>query len=468
MAEHVLIVGGGGREHALAWKLAQEGADVVAAPGNPGIAALGHCAPVRADDVDGLVTLAEAERPDFTLVGPEAPLAAGIVDRFRARGLPIFGPTQAAARIETSKAWAKQLMLDAGVPTARATTHRDAPGAKRAAAALGATSGGAVVVKASGLAAGKGVVVAESLAEAEAAIDEMLVGNRYGAAGAEVLIEEFMQGEELSVFYLTDGHTAVPIVPAQDHKRLRRGDVGPNTGGMGAYAPVDLTAYARQLAIPTPGPDSPLVRAAVSGFGVADHAERTIVAPLLAAMREQGCPFTGLLYAGLMLTDEGPKVVEFNCRFGDPETQAVLPLLGTINPPLIAMLGGIALGEPAWSAPFEHDERQSGRWTRAFPARHSVTTVLAAAGYPDTPRLGDPITLPDDVPEGVHLFHAGTAHDPSGQLVTAGGRVLAVTAVARTFEDARTLSRETAARVEFAGKQYRDDIGWREAARRAR
>ncbi len=458
----VLIVGGGGREHALAWKLAQEGAEVVAAPGNPGIAALGRCAPVRADDLDALVALAEAERPDFTLIGPEAPLALGVVDRFRARGLPVFGPTAAAARIETSKAWAKRLMRDAGVPTARASTHTDAAEAKRAAASLGAP----VVVKASGLAAGKGVVVAETLAEAEAAIDDMLVGNRYGAAGAEVLVEEFMAGEELSVFYLTDGHTAVPLVPAQDHKRLLRGDAGPNTGGMGAYAPVDLAAYAQRLAIPTSGPGAPAVRAAVSAFGVADHAGRTVVAPLLAAMRDAGCPFTGVLYAGLMLTDAGPKVVEFNCRFGDPETQAVLPLLGGLNPPLGAMLEGIATGDTAWSAPLEHGVRQPGRWTRAFPATHAVTTVLAAAGYPDAPRLGDPITLPDDVPDRVQLFHAGTARDGSGRLVTAGGRVLAVTAVAPTFDEARTLSRETAARVMFSGKQYRDDIGWREAARR--
>ena len=460
----VLIVGGGGREHALAWQLAREGADVVAAPGNPGIAELGRCVAVRADDLDGLAVLADAERPDFTLVGPEAPLAAGIVDRFRARGLPIFGPTQAAAQIETSKAWAKRLMLDAGVPTARASTHTDAADAKRAAASFGAP----VVVKASGLAAGKGVVVARTLAEAETAIDDMLVGNRYGAAGAEVLVEEFMAGEELSVFFLTDGHTAVPLVPAQDHKRLLRGDAGPNTGGMGAYAPVDLTAYAERLGIPARGPVTPTVQGVVSAFGVADHAGRTVIAPLLATMRDQGCPFSGVLYAGLMLTDEGPKVVEFNCRFGDPETQAVLPLLDAINPPLGAMLAGIAGGDSAWSAPFEDGARQPGRWTRAFPARHAVTTVLAAAGYPDTPRLGHPITLPDDVPDGVHVFHAGTGRDASGQLVTAGGRVLAVTGVARTFDDARSLSRETAARVEFAGKQYRDDIGWREAARRAR
>ena len=458
---NVLIVGGGGREHALAWKLASEGAEIVAAPGNPGIAEIGHCVPVRADNVDGLLTLAEAERPDFTLVGPEAPLALGIVDRFRAERLPIFGPTQAAARIETSKAWAKEIMREAGVPTARATIHTDAGEAKRAAHALGAP----VVVKASGLAAGKGVVVARSLVEAEAAIDDMLLGNRYGVAGAEVLVEEFMDGEELSVFYLTDGVTAVPLVPGQDHKRLLAGDAGPNTGGMGAYAPVDLSDYVARLAIPARGPAAPFVQAGVSAFGVADHAARVIVQPLLAAMRDRGCPFTGVLYAGLMLTADGPRVVEFNCRFGDPETQAVLPVLGALNPPLVAMLAGIAQGDPDWAAPFENEVRTPGRWTRAFPARRSVTTVLAAAGYPDAPRLGDPITLPTELPVGVQLFHAGTARDASGQLVTAGGRVLAVTAVAATFEEAQRLSRTTAEQVEFAGKQFRDDIGWREAAR---
>ncbi|GJG85246.1 phosphoribosylamine--glycine ligase [Gemmatimonadetes bacterium T265] len=420
----VLLVGSGGREHALAWKLAREGAEVVAAPGNPGLAALGRCVPARADDLDALVALAEVERPDYTLVGPEAPLALGIVDRFRARGLPVFGPTAAAARIETSKAWAKRLMLGAGVPTARASTHTDPADAKRAAHALGAP----VVVKASGLAAGKGVVVAETLAAAAAAIDDMLVGNRYGAAGAEVLVEEFMEGEELSLFFVTDGETAVPLPAAQDHKRLLAGDHGPNTGGMGAYAPA-------------------------ARADVAAEVDQRIVGPTLAAMRAAGTPFTGLLYAGLMLTRDGPRVVEFNCRFGDPETQAVLPLMDALGSPLGPMIAG-SLGLAAPRVVRTADDP---------PA--AVTTVLAAAGYPDAPRTGDPITLPADLPDGVTIFHAGTARDASGQLVTAGGRVLAVTAVAETFARAQALSRETAARVEFAGKQYRDDIGWREAAR---
>jgi len=463
----VLLVGGGGREHALAWKLTREqpGLEIVAAPGNPGIAGLGRCVPVRADDVDALVALAEAERPDYTLVGPEAPLALGLVDRMRARGLPAFGPTRDAARIETSKAWAKQLMLDAGVPTARATRHTDAAGAKRAAHALGAP----VVVKASGLAAGKGVVVAHTLAEAEAAIDDMLVANRYGDAGAEVLVEEFMEGEELSVFYLTDGFTAIPLVPAQDHKRLLAGDQGPNTGGMGAYAPVTLDAQLAARGLP-------VTAAGLGGPVLAMMLNFEIVAPTLEAMRAAGAPFTGLLYAGLMLTAEGPRVVEFNCRFGDPETQAVMALLDRAEAPIGYLLSWVARGGrlPSFatagfvgqvlSGPLTSDlGPPDGRGARQRPA--AVTTVLAAAGYPDAPRLGDPVALPQTLPAGVTVFHAGTALDATGRLVTAGGRVLAVTAVADTFADAQRASREAAAAVAFDGKQYRDDVGWREAAR---
>ena len=450
----VLLVGGGGREHALAWKLAREGAAVVAAPGNPGIAAVpgARCVPVRADDVDALVALAEAERPDYTLVGPEATLALGLVDRLRARGLPAFGPTQAAARIETSKAWAKQLMLDAGVPTARATRHTDPASAKRAAAALGAP----VVVKASGLAAGKGVVIAPSLGDAERAIDDMLVGHRFGEAGAEVLVEEHMAGEELSVFYLTDGHAALPLVPAQDHKRLLAGDRGPNTGGMGAYAPVSVGSAPDPDADPDWAEDPFAHLPGIGGWLVADQARDTVVAPVLAAMRDAGAPFTGLLYAGLMLTRDGPRVVEFNCRFGDPETQAVLPLLDR---------AGWALG-PAFAA-VARGERLPETLGGGEVTGAAVTTVLAAAGYPERARAGDRIALPQTLPAGVTLFHAGTALDASGALVTAGGRVLAVTAVADTFDEAQRLGRATAAQVEFDGRQYRDDVGWREVARRA-
>jgi phosphoribosylamine--glycine ligase len=432
----ILIVGGGGREHALAWKLVREDprVEIVAAPGNPGIATLGRCIPVAASDVDGLLRLAESERPDWTLVGPEAPLAAGIVDRFRQRGLPIFGPTAAAAEIETSKAFAKQLMLDAGIPTARAELHTAAPAAKAAARGFGAP----VVIKASGLAAGKGVIVASTIDDADRAIDFMLVEGGFGQAGAEVLVEEFMHGEEASLFFLTDGTRAVGLPPAQDHKRLGDHDRGPNTGGMGAYLPVGILD----------GEESaPLSLEIV----------RTIVEPTLRAMREAGRPFTGLLYVGLMLTGDGPKVVEFNCRFGDPETQAVLPFVEST--PVGEWMRLIATGGelpdlPVPAAP------TAGR------AAASVTTVVAAAGYPDAPRIGDRIDLPEEVPEGVYLFHAGTALDREGRLVTAGGRVLAVTAVADTFADAQARSRAIAAQVQFAGKQFRTDIGWREAARR--
>jgi phosphoribosylamine--glycine ligase len=456
----VLLVGGGGREHALAWKLTREhpGLVLVAAPGNPGIATLAgaRCVAVRADDVDALVALADVERPDFTLVGPEAPLALGLVDRLRARGLAVFGPTQAAARIETSKAWAKQLMLDAGVPTARATRHTDAASATRAAHALGAP----VVVKASGLAAGKGVIVAQTLAEAERAIDDMLVANRFGDAGAEVLVEEFMEGEEFSAFFLTDGERTVALPIAQDHKRLLRGDRGPNTGGMGAYAPVTVDG-------PLPGeawygPDGVAGaelrarhRFAHTSNDITQSIEVAVVDTTLAAMRAAGAEFTGLLYAGLMLTRDGWRVVEFNCRFGDPETQAVLPLCDRHGVALAPMFAAVARGE-----------RLAVAEPRYPSTGAAVATVVAASGYPDAPRTGDPIALPQSLPDGVTCFHAGTALDASGRLVTAGGRVLAVTAVADTFEQAQALSRATAAQVEFDGRQYRDDVGWRELARR--
>ena len=421
----ILLVGGGGREHALAWKLRQDDptADIIAAPGNPGIAALGRCAPVSATDIEALVELARRERVTFTVVGPEAPLSLGIVDRFREAGLAVFGPTQAAARIETSKRFAKELMLAAKVPTASARTFTDTASAKAEVRRLGAP----VVVKASGIAAGKGVIVAASIAEADAAIDDMLDARVFGDAGAEVLVEEFMEGEEVSLFALTDGTDVLPMLAAQDHKRIGEGDTGPNTGGMGAYAPISIATPAFVQSVTA-----------------------QILAPTLAAMRDAGCPFTGLLYAGLMVTKDGPKVVEFNCRFGDPETQAILPLLQSS---LLAPMRTVADGG-------------SLRDVNALEGRRgaSVTTVVAAAGYPGTVRAGDVITLPD-TPAGVTIFHAGTARNDAGDLVTAGGRVLAVTAVAESLEAAQALSRDTATSVRFEGRQLRRDIGWRELAR---
>jgi phosphoribosylamine---glycine ligase len=421
-----LIVGGGGREHALAWKLRkdQPSLEILAAPGNPGIAALGRCVPVRVDDAAGIVQLARNEKPDLVVIGPEAPLAAGLADALRSAGIPVFGPSRAAARIESSKAFAKALMREAGVPTARATRCIDAAAAKLSARELGAP----VVIKASGLAAGKGVIVCETIAQADAAIDSMLTDDSFGAAGREVLVEEFMEGEELSLFAITDGTTVLPMLAAQDHKRLLEGDRGPNTGGMGAYAPVSLG----------------------SAELVADAVDRVFV-PTLDALRAAGAPFSGLLYAGLMLTPQGPKVVEFNARFGDPETEAILPLLeSSLLEPLLAVASGRGL------------TGQHLRWSSS----HAVTTVVAAAGYPGKPRQGNAITLPP-VEENVHVFHAGTTLDATGQLVTAGGRVFAVTAVAPTLEAARAESARVAGAIELEGKQFRRDIGWREQERGA-
>ncbi|HMF88981.1 MAG TPA: phosphoribosylamine--glycine ligase, partial [Gemmatimonadaceae bacterium] len=340
----VLIVGGGGREHALAWKLRRDdpNAELIAAPGNPGIRLVARCVPIAADKIEPLAELAEAQRVDFTVVGPEVPLEAGIVNQFQSRGLPIFGPTREAARIETSKRFAKDLMMRAGIPTARATHHTDARAAKVSLAEFTAP----VVVKASGLAAGKGVVIAQSAAEAERAIDAMLNDRLFGDAGGEILLEEFMEGEELSLFVITDGENALPFLAAQDHKRLLDGDFGPNTGGMGAYAPTSIAT-----------PD------------VVARAMREIIDPTLAAMREDGSPFTGLLYAGLMLTADGPRVVEFNCRFGDPETQALMPLMESSLLELLAAVAGG--GSLARSRPPE------------WKPLSSVTTVIAAEGYPE-------------------------------------------------------------------------------------
>jgi phosphoribosylamine--glycine ligase len=422
----LLIVGGGGREHALAWRLSKDkpSLEIIAAPGNPGIATLGRCAAVRADDIPGIVTLAIAERPELVVIGPEAPLAAGLADALRIAGFPVFGPSRAAARIESSKAFAKSLMREAGVPTARAVRCIDTASAKRAAREFGAP----VVIKASGLAAGKGVIVCETMADADDAIDAMLRDDSFGAAGREVLVEEFMEGEELSLFAITDGTTVLPMLPAQDHKRLLEGDRGPNTGGMGAYAPVSLGSDAL----------------------VSDAVERVFL-PTLDALRAAGAPFSGLLYAGLMLTAQGPKVVEFNCRFGDPETEAILPLLeGSLLEPLLAVARGDGLsGKPlCWSG------------------SHAVTTVVASAGYPDKPRTGGIIELPPREPD-VHVFHAGTGLNANGELIATGGRVFAVTAVGPTLADARRESARVAESIGLEGKQLRRDIGWREQERSA-
>ena len=424
----LLLIGGGGREHALAWKLQRDdpSLEIIAAPGNPGIAAIARCVPVGVTNIVALLDLARSEDVDVVLIGPEAPLAAGMVDVFRGAGVPVFGPTRRAAEIETSKRFSKELMLRAGVPTARAEHFTDATAAKAAVRRFGAP----VVIKASGLAAGKGVIVAGSVHEADAAIDMMLRDGAFGAAGEELLVEEFMEGEELSLFAITDGSTFLPMLPAQDHKRLREGDAGPNTGGMGAYAPV-----------------------AIGSDDIIETSCSRIIGPTLDALREHGRPFTGLLYAGLMLTEDGPKVVEFNCRFGDPETEAILPLMRSS---LLDLIVRVAVGDSLAAAPPIDWER-----------RHAVTTVVAASGYPEAPIAGSVVRLPAQPPD-VHVFHAGTSAGADGSLIAAGGRVLAVTAVGDTLRQAAERSVGYARSVELEGKQLRGDIGWRELSRSAR
>ncbi len=425
----ILVVGGGGREHALVWKFLQDDptCEIIVAPGNAGIAQVARCVPIAATDIPALLELAREEMVDFTMVGPEAPLAAGIVEEFRAAGFSIFGPTSQAARIETSKRFAKELMLANAIPTAKATFHDSIESARQAVR----DAGSPVVIKASGLAGGKGVVVAQSTEEAENAVESMLGDRIFDQAGSEILVEEFMAGEELSVFVITDGENFVMLPPAQDHKRLLDQDGGPNTGGMGAYSPVSLATAATLKTI-------------------AD----TIIRPTLSAMKADGSPFTGLLYAGIMLTDAGPRVVEFNCRFGDPETETILPRLASrLLPYIRAVADGNSLEG------FDEIECKPG---------HAVTMVLAAGGYPSKPRLGDPVqfTAP---PPGTYLFHSGTALSAdSGSFVTSGGRVLALTCVAPSLPQAVVRVREFAERIQFEGKQFRRDIGHRELERIAR
>ncbi|MEQ1693400.1 MAG: phosphoribosylamine--glycine ligase [Gemmatimonas sp.] len=422
----ILIIGSGGREHALADALSRENTtiDLIATPGNPGIAQLARIAPISTTDFPALMALAEAEAVDLVVVGPEAPLAAGLVDQMRQRGIAVFGPTKQAATVETSKADTKSMMIAAGIPTAHAETHRDATEAKEA---VQSRFGAPVVIKASGLAAGKGVIVCLTITEAYAAIDRILGDKAFGDAGNECLVESFMTGEELSLFALTDGHDVLPMLGAQDHKRLLDGDDGPNTGGMGAYTPVSFCTPA-----------------------LVDHITDRVFHPTLHALRKRGSPFTGLLYAGLMMTPEGPQVVEFNCRFGDPETQAILPMLSSsLLDPMMAIARG---------ARIKHQR------ALAWRDGASVTTVVAASGYPDAPTTGSPIEMPS-LGDDIRVYHAGTLRDRDGVLRTSGGRVFGVTAVAESFADAQRRSRDAASRIGFDGAIYRRDIGWREADR---
>jgi phosphoribosylamine--glycine ligase len=419
----ILVVGGGGREHALVTALAADDPShqLHAAPGNPGIATLAQLHPVAADDIDRLADLADAFAIDLVVVGPEIPLALGLADRLRSEGRTVFGPVAAAAQIESSKAFAKDVMQAAGVPTAASETFNDLD----AALAYVASHPEPLVVKASGLAAGKGAVVCATRAEAVDAVRAMLGDHQFGDAGHTVVVEAFLEGEELSVFAATNGRDVRLFPAAQDHKRIGEGDTGPNTGGMGAYAPV---------AIATPE--------------LLARVETEVLLPTLRELERRGAPFRGLLYAGIMVHPDGtPNVVEFNCRFGDPETQVVLPLVAS---GLTALLDAAARGEPLPELQLRDNV--------------ALTTVLASAGYPESARKGDPITLPTDVPPGVTVYHAGTALQ-DGALVTAGGRVLTVTALANHIGEAQRMSSATAERIAFDGKQFRRDIGWREVAR---
>ena len=422
----VLVIGSGGREHALAWKLAQSPkvTRVLVAPGNPGTAREPKLQNVAVTAVPDLVELARNEQVGFTVVGPEAPLAAGVVDAFRSAGLPIFGPTKAAAQLESSKDFAKQFLVRHNIPTAKYQTFSDAAAAHAYIDAEGAP----IVIKADGLAAGKGVVVAMSADEAHAAIDMMLLDNKMGDAGARVVIEEFMQGEEASFIVMADGRNAMALATSQDHKRLKDGDEGPNTGGMGAYSPAPVV--------------TPDVHARVM---------REVINPTLAGMAADGLPYTGFLYAGLMIDGEGrPRVVEFNCRMGDPETQPIMMRLKTDLADLI---------EAAIAGKLDQTEAE---WDRRF----ALGVVLAAAGYPDSPRKGDAIFgLPTGEVEDAHVFHAGTA-EQDGQVVTAGGRVLCVTALGDNVRTAQKRAYELADGITFDGRQYRRDIGHRALGRK--
>lgn len=419
----ILLIGGGGREHALAWKLSQSDKveKIFAAPGNPGIAMLKKCSCIdlKLDDLEKVADYAEEESIDLTVVGPEATLVAGIADVFKRRGLPVFGPSKAAAQLEGSKAFSKELMAKYNIPTAFFKICEDMETAK----AYVKEKGAPIVVKADGLAAGKGVVVAMTEEEALEAIEEMMGDHKFGNAGARVVLEEYMEGEEASLLAFTDGKTVVPMLAAQDHKRIFDNDQGPNTGGMGTYAPAPVMTDILRL-----------------------KATERILKPVVAAMAKEGTPYQGCLYAGLMIKDDVIKVVEFNCRFGDPETQVVLPLLESdlAEIMLACATGTLDQADVAWSD------------------KAAVCVVMASGGYPESYETGKAITglAEADAQENTVVFHAGTKN-AAGSIVTAGGRVLGVTAVDDNIRAARDRAYAAVENIKFDGAFYRKDIAWR-------
>ena len=427
---NILIIGSGGREHALAWKIAQSPLvdEVWSTPGNPGMNGIGPCFEVAADDLEALQKLAVQLEPHLIVIGPEAPLAAGVSDALRARGFDVFGPSQVAAQLESSKGFSKDRMATYGVPTA--AYQRFETGEEAAAAAFLEALDAPYVLKADGLAAGKGVVIAETLEDAKAEAEAML-GGKFGDASASLVIEEFMAGEEASLFVLTDGEGAIYLPAAQDHKRVGEGDTGSNTGGMGAYAP-----------------------APVMTSQMTEQVKREIVEPMLAGMAADGMPYQGVLYVGLMITPDGPKVVEFNARFGDPECQVLMAgLAGDIVPALLAAAtGGIAGNEAAFEALLELDD-----------FKPAATVILASEGYPGSYQKGSVIKgiTKANLMEGVTVFHAGTDIGERGTLVASGGRVLAVTAVGESLEAAFTRAYAGVDAIDWPEGFCRRDIGWR-------
>jgi phosphoribosylamine--glycine ligase len=423
----VLVVGGGGREHALVRSLLASSPQprVLCAPGNAGIAADAPCFPVAADDVAGLVALARRERVEFVVVGPEVPLSLGLVDELEKIGIPAYGPKADGARLEASKIFTKKILLRHNIPTAPAAFFSDAD----AAIAYLRARPVPIVVKADGLAAGKGVVVAQAHAEAEAAVRDLLAGNKFGAAGSQLLIEDCLTGEETSILVVVSGRDYVILPTSQDHKRVGDGDTGPNTGGMGAYSPAEIV--------------TPVLL---------ERIEREIVRASVNAIADEGIAFRGTLFIGVMLTPGGPSVLEYNTRFGDPETQAVLPRLAT---DLLALLWAAARGQLAG-------------WRLDVKPEAALCVVIAAKGYPDAYPKGDAITLPapSSLPPSTAIYHAGTAQNFAGQLVTAGGRVLGVTALAPTLREAAARAYAACDQVRCVSKYFRRDIGAKQLNRR--